>query len=299
MSRKKFEVVGTIGPDSPVMGTTHAKVQEVLSAGFQAEFELQRVRARTDYAEWLAIEPADAFAPATHAEVLALYDRNCGTEDLAPASSAGISIAERIAQSEKVPARKAALDRARVRRALAALRIWEIAKMSPEEAIEALCSTPEGKAQYNHIRTRAPGTPYRPLGYKDESISVDELICSFTPTAEAAAEMEQASRDVRLVLGLEGSRSVLQPLAGAVATLLAAASGTISAGLESAGPSEPQWSREDKTLIGEIAVVIPKITVDEISDAAIPDLRVALGLLVRVRESLAGGFESDGVMEAE
>lgn len=299
MSRKNFEIVGTIGPDTEMMGTTHAKVQEALSTGFQAQFELQRAAARAAYVEWLATQPEDAFAPATHAEVLALYDADCGTGDSGRAPGAGISIAERIAQSETMPARKAALDRARIRRALATLRIGEIAQMSPEQAIEALCETPEGKAQYEHIRTRPPGSPYKPLQGKENGISVDELICTLATTAEMASEFEQASREMREVFGLEGSRPVLQTLAAAVAVLLVDAGCSISAGTESDGPSEPEWSREDKILLREIAVVARKISPEKVPEAATEDLKVALQLLVRARESLSGGFESDGPEELE
>lgn len=297
MSRKQFEVVGTIGPDSEVMGTTQAKVQEVLSEGFQAEFDRQRAAAREAYVSWLAAQPEDTFAPATHAEVLALYDANCDNVVLGRVPRAGTSIAERIAQSEADPVRKAALGRARVRRALATLRVEEIAQMSPEQAIEALCQSPEGKAQYEHIRTRAPGSPYKPLR-RDDGISVDELICSLATTAEMAEDFDQASRDMRNAFGLEGSRSVLQTLSTATAALLVEASGSLSAGVESDGPSEPEWSREEKVLLGEIALAVPRIS-SEGSVAASADIRTALQLLVRARSSLAGGFESDGPAELE
>jgi hypothetical protein len=297
MTRKQFKVVGTIGPDTEMMGTTYAKVQEALSTGFEAQFKQHRDASRAAYVAWLETQPDDAFAPATHAEVLALYDKNCGSAGPTPGN--GISVPERIAQSETIPDRKAALDRARVRRALATIRMEQIVKMDPEQAIEALCETPEGRAQYEHIRTRAPGSRYKPLSRRNDCVSPAELIASLATTSELAAEFEQASKEVREVLRLEGVRPSMQTLAEAVTELLVEAGYSLSSGVESSGSSEPEWSRSDKRLLGEMAVVIPRISPDKVQVANRADIQVALQLLVRARGSLAAGFESDGSSELE
>lgn len=387
MLHKHFALVGIIGPEPDSSGSTLPKVQEALFAAFGAQFELQRKweQARAGYVSWLNAQPEDAFAPATHAEILAQYDANCApgnpTLTVAPlakvpaqadtldqanllenvrveqlASSAteykalaayhfgdiwtryialtsakdstpgqilydgvslalaidcynrgaplpvavpmeGTSIAERIAQSESNPVRKAALDRARIRRSLANLWLKKIGELSPEQAIEALCETPEGKAQYEHIRTRAPGSQYKALGPRDDGISPEELIAGLATTPELVAEFEEASREVRQGMGLEGGHTVLQSLATAVRQLLWDAYSTLSEGLESDGAFEAEWSIADKALVHEILAVINDNMLENEPNNA--DIQNALELLVKARESLAGGLESESSLEAE
>lgn len=219
-------------------------------------------QARRAYAGWLATQPEDAFAPATHAEVLALYDKNCdtagGSAERATneAATGSISVPDLIARSEAIPSRKAALDRARVRRALAGAQFEAIRKMSSEEAIAELCKTPEGRAQYARISQRQPGSAYAVPRF-DRGLSIEEVVLDIFDTPELRAEFDTTKNESRAARGLpEAEHDLLTSVTKAALFLLQEARKTLAGGLETECDLEAEWSKEDRLLVGRMDVVL-------------------------------------------
>lgn len=219
-------------------------------------------QARRAYAGWLATQPEDAFAPATHAEILALYDKNCdpagGSAELETnvVATGSISVPDLIARSEAIPSRKAALDRARVRRALAGAQFEAIRKMSAEDAIAELCKTPEGRAQYARISQRQPGSAYAVPRF-DRGFSIEEVVLDIFDTPELRAEFDATKSELRAAKGLpEAEHDLLTSVAKAALFLLLEARKTLAGGLETECDLEVEWSKEDRLLIGRMDTVL-------------------------------------------
>lgn len=315
------------------------------SAGTVAAY----VQARQSYAGWLATQPSDAFAPATHVEVMALYDRNCKPRtdsdgrapdgqdklDLADMElrqwhwqlaqsvdglktltarhtgsrppqfivedyrdptievrvlyqgyslelavtcyNKGICLADMpqptritlhhlIARSEAVPGRKAAMDRARIKRALTHLALDNIATMTPEQALTALCAEAQGQGQYDIITARAPGDAYAPLRV-DNSISVEELVVGLFNTPEGRAEFETAGLELRQAMNLPGNdEDLLATIAKASLLLLQKARTVLADGLD-ASEQEADWSQQDRRLVTRIDDVLGNYLAKELLKA--------------------------------
>lgn len=306
---------------------------------------------RQAYVDWLKSLPTDAFAPATHDEVLALYDKNCapespaaGAADLAlvtptfarsyagfsawlsspsptthahttyaeylamwdehfgraaevagdekadaalpsrnasvepaatgftldvalvhlrsraaapqPPSEPRTTIQDLIARSESIPHRKAALDRARARRALGRLQGAAIKAMTPGEVVTELCKTPAGRAQYDAITQREAGVPYSPP-HLDSGLTIEEVVVGLFNTPEGRAEFEATGREFRTAMGLSGTgEELLTSVAKASLFLLQHARQSLSDGLESDCDLEAEWSKEDKALVARIDAVL-------------------------------------------
>lgn len=167
-----------------------------------------------------------------------------------------ITIQDLIARSESIPSRKAALDRARVRSALASIQYAAIKAMSPDEAVAALCMTPAGRAQYEAIVQREPGTPYS-AQRMDSGLTVEEVVVGLFNTPEGRDEFEEAGKELRTALGLPAAgEDLLTSLAKASLFLLQHARESLADGVESDTALEPDWSQEDKALVARMDAVL-------------------------------------------
>jgi hypothetical protein len=305
------------------------------------------LQARLSYVGWLATQPYDAFAPATHEDVLAVYDRNCNprtnvdesvqdgrdkldltdlelrqwhwqlaesvdglktltaqhtgsrppkfiVEDYrdptvenhvlyqgyslelaANCYNEGVCLADLpqrprvtlqqlIARSESAPTRKAAMDRARVRHALSNLALADIAAMTPEQAVTALCAEAQGRGQYDIITTRSPGDGYTPLRV-DDSRSVEELVVGLFNTPEGRAEFEEAGKELRRAMDLPGNgEDLLATIAKASLLLLQKARTTLAAGLDTNHALEAEWGPEGRSLVTRINDVLSNYLAKEL-----------------------------------
>jgi hypothetical protein len=184
----------------------------------------------------------------------AVFSYNTG-EALKIQKSQGATIQEVIARSEIIPSRRAALDRARIRRALSTLYAASLSSLSDEELAAELCKSPGGKAQHAKILARAPGDPYSAI--RPEGISVKELVVGLISSLEDRAQFEEAGIAVRAALGVGGpGEDELKTLTKATLFLLQKARNSLADGFESADAMEPEWSREDKALVARIDDVL-------------------------------------------
>jgi hypothetical protein len=185
----------------------------------------------------------------------AVYCYNTGVALEPSSKSHGATVQEVIAKSELIPSRRAALDRARIRRALSTLYFAGLSTLSDDELAVELCKTPEGKAQYEKIRARGPGDPYSAI--RPASISVEELVVSLISTPEDRAQFEEARVELRAALGATGPGEEMQTtLSKAALSLLQKARTSLADGLESADAMEPDWSKEDRALVARIDDVL-------------------------------------------
>lgn len=167
-----------------------------------------------------------------------------------------ITIQDLIARSESIPGRKAALDRARVRSALASMQYAALKAMPPEDVVAALCATPAGRAQYEKIVQREPGTPYSALRL-DSGLTVEEVVVGLFNTPEGRAEFEEAGNDLRNAMGMPGTgEDLLTSVAKASLYLLRHARQSLADGFESDNEMEADWSKEDKALVARMDDVL-------------------------------------------
>lgn len=163
-----------------------------------------------------------------------------------------VSVQDLIAKSESIPKRKAALDRARLRRALAAIAHNAIPAMTPAQASSELRKTKGGRAQYELIKNRATGTPYAPIR-QDTSVPLEELIVGMCNTPEGRSAFEEVRLELREFFGLQGEGDTLiTSLSKTALHLLHESRISLADGFESAGPLESDGSRADKALVARI-----------------------------------------------
>jgi len=184
-----------------------------------------------------------------------------------PAAPA-LTVSDLIARSEAIPGRKAALDRARIRSAVAAITLAALKKRTPEELVAELCSTPEGLAQYEQITNREAGEPYHALRL-DSGMPMAEVIAGLFPTEEARAEFEASGQELRSMIGAEGAgEDHLTTVATAALFLLGQARETLAQGLETEGPHEAEWSQADRELVARIDAVLKNFLAKKLLAAA-------------------------------
>jgi hypothetical protein len=175
-----------------------------------------------------------------------------------------VSIQDVIAETESIPERKVALNRARVRRALASIQ-YDVARAMPDEQMVAeLCKTPEGRAQYEKIAQGIPGDRY--LGPRSgTALTIDELVVGLFNTPEGRAEFEEAGRGLRSAVGLQGpGGDLLTSVAKAALFLLQKSRHALADGLAPDGPLEAEKDRLNKALVGRMDAVLDNYLAKEL-----------------------------------